>query len=1005
MKHTTIGMVTRVFLLAACAVCSAQEAKTKTEETNAAPAAVRYDFKPTAFPSLIEAGKQGDENYQRNAIFAEENDVYAGKPVLRLESKNTRSGAVIFNVYLPDDRLPEFRGKRVKFRWQVKWLQGSGALDVTLRCGGRKADGGTELIARTVAVFQGERGKWVPFELTGMLPDRADLTGVNFHTRLVTTDIDNPPVVLLDECVLELADAENAPRIEPLLSALLAEKPEGPLTLVKDGKALAVIVTEEKPTPTVQFAVQELNEHLKLCLGVELPVVKDGTATNGPAIHIGKTSLTQRLGLSPAFFAPDRWTVLRVRDTLILSGGDTTNAAVRPEREAWVYGPFGSLYATYEFLERALGVRWYWPGSLGTVAPKRETLEVGAVNWSGAPSYDARLTWGIRPIMSKANPYYTNAEGWRWLRRLRWGSGDGNDPIGMHSFTHWNEKYAAEHPNWFALQPNGKRLDATAEGTYKGHLCFSNPEVLAAAVAEKREQFDKGARSASVMTGDGSTWCQCADCQKLRRPDLGPSGEYSYLMWGFVNKVAAETYKTHPQCLIKCCAYADYVDAPKDMPFMPNVSVTICVDGLSNGSYDPDGKGKYLKRLNDWSAKTGNKIFLWNYWFHEHMWYENRGRPSFFPHAIKEWFQMESGRVSGRIHEAGSFCFQDPEVQGGWMFDSLTCYVAFRLMWNRNDDVDRLLEEFYGQFYGPAAGPLIKRFYEALEKAFVDPNTKRATGWEKWWVDTYPPEFVKREMALLREAVKVTRGAEPYHARAEETLKGFLPFEAASARMTAAGKKIANERVDVPKIESAPAIDGNLDDACWKKAAVASDFVDMFNGRNLRAETEVRVVRDAETLYFGIRGGLPEGVAKTIQPPGALDGPLWDFESAEIFLAQGVKKYQFLIGPDDGFTDFYRPDYNQQFTGEAIKWNYANARYKTARKDKEWTAEIAIPLRSLELTPPTKETPWKANFCRNYYYPLDPNAAQKTWLMENYSWRPAFGNFQNVERFGAMYFE
>ncbi|MDD5704518.1 MAG: DUF4838 domain-containing protein, partial [Kiritimatiellae bacterium] len=620
--------------------------------------------------------------------------------------------------------------------------------------------------------------------------DRADLHGVNFQTRLFTTDVTNPPVILLGECVLELAAATNTPTIEPTLSALLIEKTEGPLTLARDGKALAVIVTEEKPTPTVQFAVQELNEHLKLCLGVELPVVKDGTATNGPAIHIGKTSLTQRLGLSPEFFAPDRWTVLRVDDALILSGGDTTNASVRPEGIGYIYGPFGSLYATYEFLERALGVRWYWPGSLGTVAPKRASLEVGDVNWSGAPSYDARLTFGVYPTAgTKAKPYYTNEEGWRWLRRLRYGAAEGCDPIGMHAFGHWNKKYAAEHPDWFALQPNGKRIGAEAGAMASGHLCFSNPEVLAAVVDEVRAYFDKGYRSASVMTGDGGDWCQCANCQKQRRPDLGPSGEYSYLMWGFVNKVAAETYKTHPECLIKCCAYAQFADPPRDMPFMPNVSVTICGDYLSEGAYEPGAKKKYLKLLSDWSAKTGNKIYLWNYWFHEHYYYAGRGRPGIFPHAIKEWFLMENGRVSGRIHETGSFCFPDPEVQGGWMFDSLTCYVAFRLMWDMTASVDGMLDEFYSQFYGPAAGPLVKRFYKALEKAFANPNTKQAVGWERWWVDTYPPEFVKQTMALLRQAEKVTRGSEPYHARAEETLKGFLPFEAASARMTTSAAK------------------------------------------------------------------------------------------------------------------------------------------------------------------------------------------------------------------------
>ncbi|MDD5706171.1 MAG: hypothetical protein PHR35_09615, partial [Kiritimatiellae bacterium] len=199
------------------AVCCAQTAATKAGETNAAPAAVRCDLKP-AFPALIEEGKRSNDVYLANAIFAEESDCFAGKPALRLDCKNAKAGAVIANVWFPDDRLPDFRGKRVVFRWQVKWLKGGGALDTVLRCSGRKADGGGELVATAFAAFQGEKGekgKWTPFELKCMLPDRADLHGVNFQTRLFTTDVTNPPVILLGECVLELAAATNTPTIEP----------------------------------------------------------------------------------------------------------------------------------------------------------------------------------------------------------------------------------------------------------------------------------------------------------------------------------------------------------------------------------------------------------------------------------------------------------------------------------------------------------------------------------------------------------------------------------------------------------------------------------------------------------------------------------------------------------------------------------------------------------------------------------------------------------------------
>jgi len=41
-------------------------------------------------------------------------------------------------------------------------------------------------------------------------------------------------------------------------------------------------------------------------------------------------------------------------------------------------------------------------------------------------------------------------------------------------------------------------------------------------------------------------------------------------------------------------------------------------------------------------------------------------------------------------------------------------------------------------------------------------------------------------MGDLREAERITRGREPYHARAARLLDGFLPFESQSKRWCAA---------------------------------------------------------------------------------------------------------------------------------------------------------------------------------------------------------------------------
>ncbi len=63
----------------------------------------------------------------------------------------------------------------------------------------------------------------------------------------------------------------------------------------------------------------------------------------------------------------------------------------------------------------------------------------------------------------------------------------------------------------------------------------------------------------------------------------------------------------------------------------------------------------------------------------------------------------------------------------------------------------------------------------------------------------------------------------------------------------------AAKTVTIPKFDSAPTIDGKLDDEIWKKAAVFKDFVQISPGENTVAskDTVTRVGYDEKNLYFG----------------------------------------------------------------------------------------------------------------------------------------------------------
>ena len=401
--------------------------------------------------------------------------------------------------------------------------------------------------------------------------------------------------------------SKEAPQVPNRVAGL--EPANGSLVLVRDGKPAATIVIGSNATHTVRYAVKELNEHLELSTGTELPVAEDGQPIKGPTIQVGATELAERLGLSPRYLAPDNWVVSRAGQALLLSGGDSE---YDPDPASNALLPFGTLYAVYEFLERVVGVRWYWPGELGRVVPEHTTLAVdGEVRWGGAPTFDTRFAFNA--LHDEAD--FTHSDIWTWWRRMRWGA-LGGSPIGMHSFNDWPSRFGKQHPEWFALQDGGHTL--TQEGSMGGHVCFSDAHVLAQTIADKRREFDQKPwqRYASVMPGDsmGLYMCRCEDCQAAVHPDKPSGARHSDYVWSFVNKVAREIRKSHPGRIITCASYSDYSAIPENLNLESNIGVTLCIGSSSqNLATDARARASHLERIASWSEKTEH-IYVWDYW-------------------------------------------------------------------------------------------------------------------------------------------------------------------------------------------------------------------------------------------------------------------------------------------------------------------------------------------------------------------------------------------------------
>ncbi len=916
---------------------------------------------------------------------------------LLLSSKDLKDKYLGFNLKVPGANLKDFKGKALVLSFYIKYLQGSGNIAVTIR-NFQNLQTTWKLISSSSKEDSCELkgANWERVEFKCRIPDMPEVDLVDFQIGTYPSGLVE---FLIDEPVLQAVETKDV-KYESGLMYYSNQNGNTPLELVKDGKALAVIVTDAKATECVKYAVKELNDHIELCTGAKLPVVTDDKKIEGSAIYVGKTILSERLGVSPDMLSPDSWIVRRVDNAIIISGGDN-KYNLNPKSKLLV--PFGTLYAAYEFLERQLKVRWYWPGKLGTVAPENKNIIIGNINWTGNPSYNTRFAFYSVPDDKDISTDETTV----WWRRMRWGS-VGGSPIGMHSFNQWPGRFAKDHPEYFAIQPDGKPLLNASNGG--GHVCFSNPDVLKQTIQDKRNEFDQTnwKMFSNVMPGDSDNlyYCRCDKCKSQVKPG-GNFGLRSNAVWSFVNKVAAEVRKTNPKQFITCCAYMDYQDVP-DFSVESNIAVTLCIF-FPEMYWTENSKEKYVRVLDAWE-KTGASMYMWDYLNNPRYYKGTRGAPAIYPHAIKEFYMLDNGRAQGHVLELSDINSRGERDAGSkwadWIYDSPNVYVAMRLLWNMDQDVDVILDEFYEGFYGPDAAPYMKKFYEEMELAYENPNTKGGPDfkwdWENCWLKTYPPAFIERVMGYLRKADEVSKGHEPYNARARKTLDAYLPFEANGKIFGKAVRK--NDRVlKIPLALTSPEMNGDIDSPCWKNAVSTGNFVDSFNASNLLGKTEMFLMRDNQNLYIGVRATFtPESKLKLDLPQNSIDRYVWDDESCEFFFSQGDKIYQFMLGPGNVFADLYQADIKQTFDlAQKIKWNCKGIKYITKIKTNEWTAELVIPLSSLELTSPTEANPWKVNFCRNYYYAKEGG---KRFQHELSTWSPTYGSFDNVKNFGRLVF-
>jgi hypothetical protein len=185
------------------------------------------------------------------------------------------------------------------------------------------------------------------------------------------------------------------------------------------------------------------------------------------------------------------------------------------------------------------------------------------------------------------------------------------------------------------------------------------------------------------------------------------------------------------------------------------------------------------------------------------------------------------------------------------------------------------------------------------------------------------------------------------------------------------------------RVDDNPVIDGNLDEAVWSQATAIDTFtqIEPSEGQPATERTEVRLLYTASTLYIGVQC-FDSDPARIVTTDSRRDSTLSGQDSFQmIFDTYHDRQNGFIFGTNAVGLQYDAQVRNEGETlrggpptglgggnttgaGAGVNTNWDGSWVvKTNVTERGWSAEFAIPLRTLRYGPPPQT--WGINFSRN----------------------------------------
>jgi len=567
------------------------------------------------------------------------------------------------------------------------------------------------------------------------------------------------------------------------------------------------VVCARRACSSVRFAADEMTNFLSRTFERTVPLVSSPT-DGRVSVIVGTNAWSQAAGVRPERLRRDGYVVRAESNRVYVAGCDDPAVDMRnllAARKHWAFftGERATVFAVYDFLDRFAGVRFYFPGEIGTIVPTRCEIRVPAGETTREPASV------VREFHQDVQP----------LAYLRLGGQSKYTPC-AHGLVGLNlqARFGQSHPEWFALMRDldgvNRRMTQFKTPWFEKWqspcFCLSNTDLwnqihddavayLSGVSAKDRGipnywANDKGwawghgcwyNEFVDVMPEDGMRPCLCPHCQAAYAKDAAGALDKDYateLVWGKTAELGRRLIAEGVKGCLTQMAYSPYRSLPScDLP--TNVLVMVSVNGPWTEG-DPERRDAEDAIVRRWTEKAPGRVWLWTYpaKFALLNW---PGVPQMTPRTFAAYLKRHLPHLRGMKFEAHT----DKPI-----YNYLNDYVASKLFWDSNADVDALLSEHDELMFGAAADAM-RGFYDLLERKWVAEIASRAGGngtggirrvpvsVSELWTKVYSSSVLAECRTFFARAEKAVPPDSPEARRVAFIRREFLaPLEAAARK-------------------------------------------------------------------------------------------------------------------------------------------------------------------------------------------------------------------------------